>query len=174
MNATLLGCKTACDDAPGCTSFFYDPGQQQCFIKSGECPYNDICTVRGLGGWYGRRGALRLLEVALQSTQRPKWPFPTCSSRQPSALARTIPAHHPQAPQVPAAGSHYTGCFSLRQQSVPLSPPSPHPSVPIKQPSSTSAAKPLRTIRRAHLCPSQAIAKHSLVSTRAFGGGRAG
>ncbi len=41
----LLQCKTACDDAPSCTSVYYDSGQQQCYLKQGECIYNDTCVV---------------------------------------------------------------------------------------------------------------------------------
>ena len=44
----LPQCKTACDDAPGCTSVYYDAGQLQCYLKQGECIYNDTCVVRQL------------------------------------------------------------------------------------------------------------------------------
>lgn len=45
LPVTLAQCAVACTGAPGCDMFTYNPVQQGCFLKSGQCPLRNDCQV---------------------------------------------------------------------------------------------------------------------------------
>lgn len=51
-----LSCMLACDAAPGCDSFSYNPAQQKCFLKAGgerrTCKAADTMCVSARGKAY--------------------------------------------------------------------------------------------------------------------------
>ena len=63
-----VGCMVACDTAPGCDSFAYNPAQQKCFLKTGAS--RRTCgaaeTVRATEAWRQACGWPNALNAATQ------------------------------------------------------------------------------------------------------------
>ncbi|KAL4437982.1 hypothetical protein ABPG77_004203 [Micractinium sp. CCAP 211/92] len=51
LPVSLAECAVACIGAPGCDMFTYNPAQQGCFLKSGQCPLRNDCQPPPLTCW---------------------------------------------------------------------------------------------------------------------------